>query len=326
MSEDAAGRTALENAWSRFATYDHGANEAQKRFIRLRLWMLAVGVAATTLAIFYTEYVEDSSVRPAFSDWRFYVWLPMMAMPILGSVLAAGASKLARGVDWLSLRGAAESIKREIFRYRCRVGPFAADGAASGSPDEKLAAAVARITGRLMDSGVLHGKLKPYAGPLPPFAPEGDDGFSALIPEQYLKWRVGDQLSYFRTKASGLERRHRIFRWSVAGLGGLGTLLAALGQEIWVPVSVGVAAAFTAYLELRNVEVNLAAYNRAALELDNVVTWWTGLAEDAKSEAANFAALVDRTETVLGSENASWVHEMQDAMAKYEERRKGDKE
>ena len=307
-------RIALENAWSRFATFDHNANVVQRKFFRLRIWILVVGVAATALAIFYVEYVEASSARPDFDDWRFLVWLPMILMPILSSVLAAGASKLARGVDWVNLRGAAEAIKREIYRFRCRVGVYAADE--DGSPGEKLAAAVALTTSRLMDTELLNASLRAYRDKLPPkpaVAP-GDDGFSRMSPERYLEWRLADQHHFFNSKANRLDRQHRTFQWTVAILGGLGTLLAALGLEIWVPVAVGISTALTSYLAFRNVETTLAGYNRADLELDNVATWWSGVPAAKKAEAAAFGTLVERTETVLGSENASWVQQMQDAM------------
>ena len=58
-------RTALQHAWSRFATYDRNAVAVQQKFYRLRTWILAVGVAATASAITYA-HVEVSSERPPF--------------------------------------------------------------------------------------------------------------------------------------------------------------------------------------------------------------------------------------------------------------------
>ncbi len=318
--------SALETAWSRFATYDDNATVVRRKFLRLRIAMLVVGIAATALAIVYSQYVAESSARPTVGEWRFYVWLPVMVLPILGSVLAAGAAKLSRGIGWINLRGAAEAIKREIYRYRCGVGVYRAGNGEPPSRESNLAQAVAGVTARLMDTEAVNASLIPDRGKqLPPKygVCEQDDGFSDLSPAQYLDWRLTDQLIYFRGKSLGLDRRYRHFQWWVAGLGGAGTLMAALGQEIWVPVSVGVATALVSYLELRNVEANLAGYNRAGLGLDNVATWWSGLPAAAKADAANFAALVDRTEAILGSENSTWVEEMQSATAAAEEQEEG---
>ncbi len=321
MSEESHELSALENAWTRFATYDHNAAQVQRRFYRLRSAVLVVGLAATVLAIVY-QYVESSSalpstLRPEIDDWRFYFWLAMISMPILGSVLAAGASRFARGVEWVSLRGAAEAVKREVYRYRCQTGVYSAASTEPGTRDEKLAAAVGQVTVRLMDTDIINGSLSPYRGKqLPPKygTAAGDDGFSDLTPAQYLDWRLTDQLSFFRGKSEAIDRKNRLYQWGIYGLGGAGTLLAALGHELWVPVSAGLATVLISYLALRNVETQLAGYNRAALELDNVATWWSGLPEAAKADPTNFGTVVDRTETVLGSENASWVQEMQKAM------------
>ncbi len=140
----------LENAWSRFASYDQNAIDLRKKFFRLRLWMLVVGVAATTLAVSYS-YVEVSHDRPHVTDWRFYVWLPLMVAPVLGSVLSAAASKLSRGADWISLRGAAEALKREIYTYRCRLGAYGGgDEAARGErrPQDLLRQAASEVRRR----------------------------------------------------------------------------------------------------------------------------------------------------------------------------------
>ena len=87
--------------------------------------------------------------------------------------------------------------------------------------------------------------------------------------------------------------------------------------HIFTHDSIGVA--LISYLELCNVEANLAGYNRAALGLDSVASWWSGLPEGMKADPANFAALVDRTETILGYENAAWVQEMRTAQAEEKE-------
>ncbi len=326
MSEEARREmSALENAWSQFASYDHNAQLARRRFFRLRNAMLVVGFAATALAIVYSHTGDgslelDVSPRPPLGDWRFFLWLLVISLPIVGSVLAAGASKLARGLDWNNLRGAAEAIKREIYRYRCGVGAYGRGGAET-SRNEELASAVARTTARLVDTEALNVRLAPYDGQLPPagVTAADDDGLSDLNVAQYLDGRLGDQLAYFRRKAGTLDRYHRRFQWLVAVLGGVGTLLAAIGLEIWVPVSVALATALASYLELRNVEVNLTGYNRAALELESVVTRWSGLSEEARADPASFAAVVERTETILGSENAVWVQEMQKALAGLDE-------
>ena len=314
MTEEAIGEgSALGNAWARYATFDHNANRLQRQFLRLRIWILVVGVLATASAILYA-LVENSSHRPEVSEWRFYLWLPVMIAPILGTVLSTGASRMARGASWVHLRGAAEAAKSEIYRFRCRAGAYSSE---REGREELFAETISGITGRLLDSEVLNSNLIPYQGPLPPKRRAAeDDGFSEVNAQEYIEWRLQDQLAYFAGKSGALERRHRLSQWAIAIMGGVGTLAAALGMEIWVPVSVGIATALTSYLELRNIESSLAGYNRAALELENVKTWWSGLPENRRGAPAILAALVERTESILRSEHTSWTQGMQEAVAK----------
>jgi hypothetical protein len=60
-----------------------------------------------------------------------------------------------------------------------------------------------------------------------------DDGFSPMSPDRYVEIRLSEQPRYYRRRAL---RVHRAFfvAWQIAilGLGGLGTLLAALNQAV----------------------------------------------------------------------------------------------
>ena len=75
MSEEEAYElSALQNAWTRFATYDLNAVLVQRRFYRLRSAVLIAGLAATVLAIVY-QYVEGWSPLPPdrwppLDDWN----------------------------------------------------------------------------------------------------------------------------------------------------------------------------------------------------------------------------------------------------------------
>ncbi len=325
----------LEDAWRRFAMYDQSSLRAQKIHVQLRVWLLAIGVVATASALTY-EQLKDAV---ADARWLSPLWALVILAPIVATVLAGGAASGERGMQYVLLRGAAETIKGETYRYRCRVGAYRhektapppdAEEAGSEEPpelsrDAQLAARAQSIGERLMKSSVMQASLPAYGGPLPPKygAAEGDDGFSELTPQRFIELRLNDQLSYFRRKAVGLESRLVRLRWSIGGLSGVGTLLAAVGQEIWIPVSVSLAAALAGYLELRRIDATLTGYNRAAMSLENVTSWWLGQGEKKQATAASFAELVERTETALAAENAEWVQEMQEAV---QEAKEGEKE
>jgi hypothetical protein len=220
------------------------------------------------------------------------------------------------------LRGSAEALKRQIYRYRARVGIYS-PGETEDEPREvKLARRVKTISGQLMKTEVNQGGLKPYPGQLPPYyeGPEDDDGFSDLAPEKYLTWRLEDQLNWYRRRAERFDKQLRQIHWLILGLGGVGTFLAAIGLEVWIAVTVALAGAFISFLELKQVEDTLIAYNQAATNLEGIRIWWHALPDEDKAIQENKEKLVQNTEMVLQTELAGWVQEMRDALAElYEE-------
>ena len=312
----------LENAWRRFATYDQNAIIAQKRFLRLRKWILALGVVATILALVH------STLKPIEISWvvqvNFYLNFLVIATPILVSLLLGGSVKFERGVSWVLLRNSAEAIKKEIYRYRARVEIYSQKKQEKKDEIEprevKLARKVKRVGERLMKTQVNRTSLTPYEGKLPPQygAAKDDDGFSDMEPEKYLAWRLEDQLNWYQKKALVLDKQLQRLQWLIYILGGVGTFLAAVGLEIWIAVTIALVGALTTFLEFKRVETTLTAYNQAATDLDSIRTWWHALPEEDKKDEKkqeNFEKLVKNTEAVIQSEHAGWVQEMRDTLA-----------
>lgn len=314
-------RQTLEDAWKRFAVYDQNAIAAQKRFFRLRKWILALGVVATILALVH------STLEPIEIPWvvqaNFYLRFLVIGTPILVSLLLAGSVKFDRGISWVLLRNSAEAIKKEIYRYRARVEIYSQEQERTDETEPrelKLARKVKTIGQRLMKTQVNRTSLTPYKGKLPPQygAAEDDNGFSDLDPEKYLVWRLEDQLNWYQGKALALDKQLRRLQWLIYVLGGVGTFLAAVGLEIWIAVTIAMVGALTSFLEFKRVETTLTVYNQAATDLDSIHTWWHALPdEDKKDEKGqeNFEKLVKNTEAVIQSEHAGWVQEMRDALA-----------
>jgi hypothetical protein len=307
--------TALEDAWQSFATYDYNSGLAQKRFMRLRKWILGLGVAATFLAVLHSilKPVEIPWIAQA-NGWLRYL---VILAPILVTSLQAGAAKFKGGTNYVLLRGSAEALKRQIYRYRARVGIYSPEQTEDEPREVKLARRVKTIGGQLMKTEVNQGGHKPYAGQLPPYyeGTEDDDGFSDLDPEKYLTWRLEDQLNWYRGRTERFDKQLRQIHWLILGLGGVGTFLAAIGHEVWIAVTVALASAFASFLESKQVETTLVAYNQAATDLEGIRIWWHALPEEDKAKQENKEKLVEYTETVLRTELAGWVQEMRDALA-----------
>ena len=324
LIRELGGDTVLRQAWERFAIYDSNAIDQQKRFDVIQGSILLIGLLATALALYKQVRVprnpNGTELMVRWSFWWFAKYI-LIVLPIGLSILITAANRFKQGNKWLLLRAGAESIKREIYRYRARAGAYK-ETFAPPTPDQVLAERVEDITQRTMRTEVNSSSLILYTKEIPPIkaVAREDDGFSLLTPDRYVLVRLVDQHDYYRRKAVNIERRLRRIQWSIFIIGGLGTLLAAINLQVWIALTTAVAAALTAYLGYKQTENTLTKYNQAATDLESVRSWWTALPPDDQAKQENLDTLVDHTEMVLQSELDGWVQQMQNALA---ELRKG---
>jgi hypothetical protein len=290
--------------------------------------------AATASATSITA--QNSDVPENELQWyhRFAEWLGetmryfIVLVPILVSVLLAATNRFNSGVKWILLRSSAENIKREIYRYRARAEIYSADQTKQVSRENKLSEKLNGIGRQLMQSEVNMCALQAYSGTVPEYyadnqpmnssAPQ-DDGLSLLTPQQYLSARLEDQLSYFVSKTVKLEKQLHQLQWLFYIIGGAGTLLAALGLEVWIALTTSMVTALTTYMEYQQLEKDLTKKNQAASDLFNLRTWWISLSPLEQSKQHNIDILVGNTERILQSEFTNWMQEMQDALDKLKE-------
>lgn len=326
------GDNVLMQAWEVFADYDLNANIQQKRFSNLQLAILLVGVAGTALAISQQVFGPkdaDGNLLPAplpdrpFEHLRPLGWWGLhqvlIIIPILLTVLVMAASRFKQGNKWLLLRAGAESIKREIYRYRARASYYEEDPEQI-SPEQQLTKKIEDITRRTMRTEVNTSALVPYnkGDGFPPYmyaAKGGDDGFSYLTPDRYVEVRLGDQLNYYKKTALKLERKLKALYWLTFIIGGVGTYLAATSRQVWIALTTAVVTALGTYLGYRQTESSLTKYNQTRTNLENVKAWWIGLSAEEQSMQQNINSLVKHTEQVLESELDGWVQQMQNALA-----------
>ncbi|MBV9578847.1 MAG: DUF4231 domain-containing protein [Chloroflexi bacterium] len=312
----------LRLCWQRFATYDHNANLNRRRAERLQNAILILGVVSTLLVVLQAQWQTLAPVWPPvgtaslFADGLHGL---IILVPIVISVVAAIVARNNVATRWVLLRGAAESIKREIFRYRMRAGIYGDRETDTTSREVKLARQVAALTEHVMQTNVNMAGLEPYAGPIPPAmsgASGTDDGLSFLTPERYVAIRVADQLVYYRLKSHHISQRIGLLRTLILVAGGAGTFVAAVDHQLWVALATALVTAFSAYLQYQQLEYTLVKYNQSETSLANVEAWWTALAPDEQADERHWNKLVDATEGVLQADVSGWVEQMQDALAK----------
>ncbi len=309
----------LELVWQRFAQYDQNANRQQRNFSRIQLAIMVLGVVGTFLALAQVTLknipqVQTSAAYPIINQILF---LLLLLTPITITALVAAANRFSAGNKWILLRAGAESLKKEIYRYRARVEIYSDRDTRTISRDIKLHNKEEILSRKLMQTEVNVMALTPYTGPIPPKygAAPGDDGLSFITPERYITYRLEDQLKYYQNKTVRLEKQLVRFQWLIYLFGGVGTLLVAIQQELWLAFTTALVSALTTYMEYKKIEDTLMRYNQTAAELTSIRSWWVALSSEEQADPVNLDKLVGQTETTIHSEHAAWVQEMQDAMA-----------
>ncbi|MEA3210517.1 MAG: hypothetical protein QOE70_3574 [Chthoniobacter sp.] len=329
----------LTEAWHRYAKLDHNANLLQKRFRRLQFWILALGIIAVLL-VAVQKQIEFGFGTPALPSAiaaekdvpkrealeaelarrtkaiETLHWL-ILGMPILMSGLIAAAHSFRPGDRWVLLRGGAEAIKREIYRFRSGTGDYR-PGGSEVRPADRLFEQISSVGQRLIRTEIGRVGLRRPRGEVLPFRERSgkviDDGLSALEPERYLNLRLEDQLRFYGRRTGTFGRSIWWSTVTILFLGAVGTLLAAASGELWIPLTTTLAAAFASYLRYTQTEETLATYNHAEADLNDVKAWWDTLSPYEKGRGENYRKLVDLTEKVLEQETAGWSQRMTDTL------------
>ena len=312
----------LTDSWKRYDDLDQAAIRKQVVFRNLQRAILGLGIIATMLAILrsgialplWFKQLFPPQYVPAFQTLAHTL---MVLTPVTISILIAVNSRFREGNKWILLRASAEAIKREIFRYRMQAGAYSNDQCLQTSRESKLAAKLKDISSALAQSEVNRTSV--------PAVVESDPTrLTFLSPDDYLKDRIDDQISYFVKKTASLYKQLKTVLVWIYIAGGVGTVLAAFNGDVWVALTTAVAATLTTRLETDQVENTLVQYNQALTGLRNIASWWKALSQWEKGRSRNIDLLVDQTEKTLEGELAGWVQQMQTALDKLTEKEQAD--
>ncbi len=333
----------LTQAWQTFARFDDNAGRMQKAANCFQIWIILVGFLATLLAVIrqlLTPHVTAavaaaanvavapkpaptpaagpaSGSFPTFlaTGYIYYDILSILLilLPIVITLLLSAQSRFKPANKWLLLRAAAEMLKQEIYRYRTRIRLFGSTAQAD------LAKRLTEITNNVMSTEVNTMSVSDYPDnlPLPPgmeAAKDGDDGFSMLTPEEYIRIRVGDQLSYFRKKIPKLNSQYAKLTWMILGISGGATLLSAFNLSVWLTVTTAAVTALGTYLAYRQTDATRTKYNQTKINLEGIKVWWNALSHEQQSAQENIDMLVNHTEQTLQAELDGWVQQMRNAI------------
>ena len=299
----------LNIAWTRYAQLDALSSKHSKPHYRWRRWISILGVLAALFAVVTQVY---SNYLPAVLSLALKILL--IATPITASVLAAFVNKFYNGRDWLVSRAGAEEIQKEIYMYRTFF---------KNKPDrrewlEKRLTYIQRQVYRGM-SGELAlekapEKIPPYYSP---DDPNSDPGFKDLTGDEYVKFRLENQLAWHIRRVQRFEFERTRLQVFILVAGGLGAFLAAMGTgfSIWVAVTASLGAALIGWQELRNLDPTIKNYSKVIMELMIIYDHWNILEPEERTDA-EFFQMVKSTEDVLWSQNIEYIKSMQEVLAK----------
>jgi len=319
-----SGNSMLRQAWEQFAIFNDNAKRQKNLFYRIQSSILIFAVLATILAVVQQQFFQKQPEQANF--WHNFLHYSIILIPILVSIFIAASNRFQYGKKWIFLRSAAEEIKQEIYKYRTRAGIYSDKRTKKVWRDVKLADKLASIRRKVMNTEVNSSGIKTVEEEIQPklfSTVSEDDGISFINPEQYIRFRLDDQLAYYKRETVSLEKKLKKCQWGIYIAGGLGTLLAAVEWEIWVAVTIAAAGSITTYMQYKQIEKTLMEYNQSAADLSNIRDWWIALTPLEQSDSGMIDKLVGMTENIFKSENVGWVQQMQDMIEELQEDQSG---
>lgn len=308
----------LEIAWTRYANLDLAADRRTAAFYSIRKWITWLGVLATLFAIVTQLYFPDLENPPAHLVFPGYgivgiiVKVFFIAIPVVASIFAAFVTKFYSNGAWLIYRAGGEEIKKEIYFYRTIL-----------QKDKNRRAYLEKRLGEIQRGlfRSLSGEFafEGYSGPLPsnyrPGEPNSDPGFHDLTGEEYFKYRLEHQLDWHNRKVNQRKIERRWMTIYILAIGGLGSVLAALGGPfaLWVALTASIVAALLGWQELRNVDEVIKNYSKVVMELTILYDHWQNL-EPEERTPAEFYTMVNECEKVLWAQNKEYIRSMQEAL------------
>ena len=284
----------LQSAWQRYAEFDLNAKTAAIQHKYIKQFALGFSMLAVLFAVFSGDiswYIPES-LSSLFS-------IALILILIVNFVLLGFTIKSQQLETGAELRAAAEEIKKEIYLYRTILQWH-------DERDQWISDRLTVIQRHIADTLGSELTLKAYKKDLPPDYnpddPNSDPGFTRLMPEEYLHFRLENQLQFYLNELVEPHRTRIFLQIGLLLAGGLSLLLAAIGGTFnaWAAVAVFAAAALISWLEPRQLDASINSYNQLIAGLNIIRDRWQSLSKDERT-SQEFFKLVIATEKVIWS-------------------------
>ena len=311
----------LKSAWGTFGAYDRKAKQLKRSAQRSR-WMLtglsSILLVAITATVQFTTLGwlnPDGSVRPGAGPAWLDMVLPaaltvskwvVLALPLGIAVAAALGNFSGSQAKWRTVRASAETLKREIYRYRSHRA--ANDPEAAG----RLSAVLHVVDDEAIRADVGLAESPPGLIRGRPANVDLDE-LEPLSPRIYQKRRLEQQLLWF-VKAARKRRRGEWFI-AVAGAVAASVAMALVTTRFaaWVAVLVLASTVFAFSRERGLNKLQMAGYDRAIAEVNDAWIQWIQETPEERGRTELLVDLVGKVETAFERESLSWSEVMRKA-------------
>ena len=272
----------LKSAWATFASYDLKAKVLKKSANRSR-WLLTGLASVLLVAITFTVQIAalgwtsaDGSVDPSLDNQWFRSALAVvltiskwtvLALPVgIAVAVALGASSGSQ-IKWRAVRSSAETLKREIYRYRASRALDQSDAV------RRLAAVLHVVDDEAIRANI--GLAETPPGLIRGRPPNVDvDELEVLNARIYTKRRLEHQVLWF----GGAARSRRRSEWIVvlAGAAAASVAMALVNTRLapWVALLVLAATVFAFSRERGLTRQQVAGFDRAIAGVNDAWIAW----------------------------------------------------
>jgi len=306
----------LKAAWTYYLAFDRCASRQQTVNRRIRIGLQLGSLAIVSLVLIQVQANLPTKGVPSYLSWidgssglqimQSFTVPIAVALPIALAAATAFSQSVAADRGWRVMRGAAESLKREIYRYRSWLVCNADNSSPSGAGHRDLKDTIDSALRRSAGSGFLLSVDLTSSRGRPQKLNEPDDELAPLSVASYTSHRIDGQIRYFREKGSALRRKALGVVVLAVALAAISGTLATSYFAPWAAMAVLIVTALTAYLERSRLTDRAARFATASADLAEIKT---GLDVDKSTNVGQpevLFAMVTRTEAALEREGMAW--------------------
>ncbi|GAB3787472.1 DUF4231 domain-containing protein [Nocardioides ungokensis] len=285
---DSGSRELVNSVWQHQSVWSTTADALKARIDRLRLVMLALGIASAALTTLAAEVSSLSEVSGKVL--LLAAGISVGLVPVVRARL--GADAVSR---WTRARAVAEELKSQVYRFLAGVEPFRGP-----DPEAVLATRSHAVQDTAADLLVDTAGVAPATREVPAVADVSS----------YVSLRLLPQVRWYENRSGQLAGWLARARRAELVLSVVGVVLAAtaatfrLDVAAWVAVVTTMTAALSSHVAASRWEYQLVEYLRTAGELSRLHEEWAGA---DTSDEASADVLVDRCEQVISVQNKGWM-------------------